>query len=86
MKWLGHALRLNDNTPAAQALVEVPCKETEVVQKTTWLKCVKEQLQKHHNITWEEAKKLAQDRKGWRGLVAAERGLYVDLSTAARQD
>ena len=84
LKWLGHALRLNENTPAAQAFVEAerPVKKPKGGQKTTWLKCVQNQLQKNHQLKWEDAKKLAKDRKDWRGLVAAERGLYVDLSTA----
>ena len=84
IKWLGHALRLNENTPAAQALAEAerPVKNPRGGQKTTWLKCIKAQLKQNHNLTWEEAKTLAKDRTEWRGLVAAERGLYVDLSTA----
>ena len=68
IRWLGHALRLPDETPAKMALEEaqrhVP--KPRGGQKTTWLTVIKKDL---HMTTLEEATVLAQNRDLWRKEV-----------------
>ena len=70
IRWLGHALRLPEETPAKQALFEA---EREVPRPqgrppTTWLGIVKKQL-KTVGILWSDAKQLAYDRVKWRDIL-----------------
>ena len=70
IRWLGHALRLPENTPAKMALTE-SIRHVERPRgrpQTTWLQSVKKQLSEI-NITWEKASLLAQDRQQWRNVV-----------------
>ena len=81
LRWLGHALRLHDTTPArrAQEEAERPAKRPHGGQKTTWIGTTKRQLSKM-NITWEAAKDIAQDRVRWRKLVCEWRRCEVESS------
>ena len=70
LKWLGHAIRLPDNTPAKQALSESmrKTKKYRGGQKYTWLKTVEQDLNKIElNMT--SALEIAQDRDPWRRTV-----------------
>ena len=70
LRWLGHALRLPEDSPAKQALYEIekPTKRTVGRPKLKWIDIVKNQLSKL-KITWEETKELSQNRVGWREVV-----------------
>ena len=70
LRWLGHALRLPEDSPAKQALYEIekPTKRTVGRPKLKWIDIVENQLSKL-KITWEETKELSQNRVGWREVV-----------------
>ena len=70
LRWLGHALRLPETTPARRALDEAerPTKHPQGGQKKTWLGNVKQQLT-ILKISWEKAKEISKDRKRWRSIV-----------------
>ena len=70
LRWLGHALRLPEDSPVKQALYEIekPTKRTVGRPKLKWIDIVKNQLSKL-KITWEETKELSQNRVGWREVV-----------------
>ena len=68
--WLGHACRLDENTPAKIALrysIE-EYKKKKGRPKLTWIKQVEDQL-KQININIEEAFELAKDKIEWRKTV-----------------
>ena len=70
LKCLGHALRLPENSPAKQALLEIENtpKRCRGRPKTKWIDTVKKQL-KLLNITYQEAKNIAIDRKKWDKII-----------------
>ena len=69
LRWLGHLLRLPEDTPAREALEEYrkPARRPRGGQKTTWLKTIQLDLNEIH-CTFDEAQNIAQDRKEWRGV------------------
>ena len=70
LRWLGHALRLPEDSPAKQALniIDEPVTRTRGRPKLKWIDIVRNQL-KELNITWEKAKEISQHRAKWRELV-----------------
>ena len=70
MRWFGHLMRMNQETPARLALREAqkPSKNPRGRPKTTWIKMMKTTLKEHLNLKWEEASEQAQDRDRWRAL------------------
>jgi hypothetical protein len=72
LNWLGHLLRLPDETPAKQALEEYrkPTKKPRGKPKTTWMSQIKSDMN-DINITFDldHVTKLANDRAAWRSLV-----------------
>ena len=70
LKWLGHAFRLPENSPAKQALLEIENtpKRCRGRPKTKWIDTVKKQLEKL-NVTYQEAKYIATDRKKWNQII-----------------
>ena len=70
LRWIGHLFRLNPNTPAQIALHEAErsVKMPRGRRKNNWLKVAKEQVATL-NMSWDEAKEIAQDRTRWRRLV-----------------
>ena len=73
IRWIGHLLRMPENTTARIALEEAErtVRMPRGRHKITWLKCAEEQLAKL-NITWENAKVLALDRNYWKSLTRIE--------------
>ena len=71
VRWIGHLLRMPENTPARIALAEAErrVKLPHGRQRITWLKCAQDQLLNNHNITWAEAKTIAEDRTQWWSLT-----------------
>ena len=69
MKWFGHLIRLNKDTPAQKALrvSRKKCKKPRGKQKLTWIEMMRKQLVRN-GFTWEEASELAMDRKRWRDI------------------
>ena len=72
INWLGHLLRLPEETPAQIALKEYQekVKKPRGGQKITWLDNIKKDL-KHSNLSFnhtDEIKELARDRVAWRRL------------------
>ncbi len=67
ISWLGHLLRLDDNTPAKQALDYAlkPVTRKRGRPKLNWLGMIQKQL-KDHNLTLENAKVIALDKHSWR--------------------
>ena len=70
MKWFGHLMRLDENTPARKALkvALIKLKRPRGRPKLTWIELMRKQLQAN-NLTWEEASDLAKDRKEWRDIL-----------------
>ena len=68
LRWLGHALRLPEDSPAKQALyvIEEPTLRTVGRPKLKWIDVVKQQLQQL-DISWEDAQNM--HRVEWRGVV-----------------
>ena len=64
MRWLGHALRLPEQTPtkAALAYVEKKYNRPQGRPKLTWISAIKSTLKEKYNLQWEEACELAKDR------------------------
>ena len=71
LKWFGHALRLPETAPARTALIEAERRVPRPRGKpaSTWISCVKRQLSEL-NVSWEEAKNVANDRKKWNDIVS----------------
>ena len=73
IRFLGHVLRLDNETPAKQALQEFlrPVQKDRGRPPTTWWSIVKKDLNeigiKFKNLN--ELERLASDRSSWRGLV-----------------
>ena len=75
LKWLGHLLRLPDETPARQALHQtlLPIKRPRGKPKTTWISMIKKEM-KALNIDFSlpnlnQVVALARDRTKWNSLV-----------------
>ena len=70
LRWLGHAHRLPEDSPAKQALyiVEQPTLRVVGRPKLKWIDVVKNQL-KEMKITWEEAKEISMHRERWKEVV-----------------
>ena len=70
LKWLGHALRLLEDSPARQALrvIETPNKKVRGRPKTRWIDTVVSQLKLLH-ISYEQAKNIAINRIEWNKVV-----------------
>ena len=70
LKWFGHALHLPETAPARTALIEAERRVPKPPGKpaNTWISCVKKQLSEL-NISWEEAKNVANDRKKWNDII-----------------
>ena len=64
IKWFGHLMRLDENTPAQKALrvALMQSKRPRGRPKLTWIEMMRKQLQTI-NLTWEEASHLAKDRE-----------------------
>ena len=75
LKWLGHLLRLPEDTPARQALQEAfsPVNRPRGRPKTTWISLVTKELKEMNiELTYDslhEVVELANDRNAWRNLV-----------------
>ena len=72
MKWLGHMLRLPENTPANLALKESlrPVKRPRGRQKDTWNTIINRQLKEIGlSLGDPRIEEIAQDRKQWRFLT-----------------
>ncbi len=76
MSWLGHLLRLPDETPAKQALHEalIPVQKPKGRPKTTWISSINQDLKEidptlRLSIDSTEVLDLAQDKGRWRRLV-----------------
>ena len=69
MRWLGHLLRLDERTPARQALDEFirKTKRPRGKPKLTWLKTVEKDLNTTFDLDYLTT--LASDRVAWRDLV-----------------
>jgi len=70
LSWLGHLLRLPDNTPARQALQEFSrdVKRPRGKPKTTWISLIKNEL-KNIGKTLETATEIASDRYKWNDMI-----------------
>ena len=70
LKWFGHLMRLDENTPARKALsvALIQSKRPRGRPKFTWLELMQKQLQEI-NLKWEEASQLAKDRKKWKDIL-----------------
>ena len=68
IKWFGHLMRLDENTPAQKALrvALMQSKRPRGRPKLTWIEMMRKQLQTI-NLTWEEASHLAKDREKMEG-------------------
>ena len=75
LKWLGHLLRLPEDTPARQAFQEAfrPVNRPRGRPKTTWISLVTKELKEMNiELTYDslhEVVELANDRNAWRNLV-----------------
>ena len=71
LRWLGHVLRLPNNSLARVALRLTPQgKRKRGRPKITWRRSVEAEL-RDAGLTWETARKQAKDRQKWRSLVEA---------------
>ena len=73
VRWLGHLLRLPEEAPARKALdiyFHYLVKHPRGAKKISWVDTVNKDLKSYANITIEEGRELAQDRKEWRSIVA----------------
>ena len=86
LSWLGHLLRLDEETPARKAIKEYVRKSLKKLftrQKICWLDIIKKDF-KHLNIK-EEAKlieelgKLSSDRQNWKNLITQHMMLNTTL-------
>ena len=70
VKWFGHLMRLDENTPARKALrvALMQSKRPRGRPKLTWIEMMRKQLQTI-NLTWEEASHLAKDRGKWKDIL-----------------
>ena len=70
LRWLGHMVRLPDDTPAKLALTYsmIPEPKPRGGQKLTWIKSMQKNLEKY-NTTWPQAMELAKNREVWRDLI-----------------
>ena len=67
LRWLGHALRLPEDSPAKQALyiIDEPILRTRGRPKLKWIDIINAQL-KQIGVTWTEAKNICTNRNKWR--------------------
>ena len=75
MRWLGHLLRLDENTPARQALEESlkRARRPQGQPKTTWIKKINEDLKSIREdlkLESQELVQLAADRVAWRAMTS----------------
>ena len=79
LKWIGHLMRLDEDTPARLALEEFhrKVKKPRGKQKTTWVKCANEDLNSFNFPILESAelKLVVTDRTRWRALIAKAQSL-----------
>ena len=70
LSWLGHLLRLPEGTPARQAVAEFlkPAKRPRGKPRTTWFRRVENDLK--NIINFQHVTTLANDRIGWRNIIA----------------
>ena len=63
MRWLGHILRMSDDTPVRKALeyAQQPFKKPRGKPKSTWISI----MINEHTLTLENACAIAQDRNAW---------------------
>ena len=72
LKWLGHLLRLDENTPARKALEESirPVKRPMGRPKPTWITHIQKDLQNlDPTLNLKKAEEIAKGRFAWRRLV-----------------
>ena len=71
LRWLGHVLRMDQNSiPKVALRWTPPGKRKQGRPKTTWRRTVTSEL-KMANLTWGEAQHAAQDRTRWKQIVMA---------------
>ena len=71
LRWLGHVLRMDQNSiPKVALRWTPPGKRKQGRPKTTWRRTVTSEL-KMANLTWGEAQHAAQDRIRWKQIVTA---------------
>src|SRR5579871_6002493 len=70
-RWLGHVMRMNPDIPAKTALTWTPeGKRKKGRPRTTWRRTMEEELC-CASLTWDTARRVAQDRGSWKDLVKA---------------
>ena len=71
MRWFGHVVRMPENTPVQKALTyaQEQYNRPRGKPKATWLSLMKKQLAEEHNLSWDEACLVAQDRVSWRSYT-----------------
>ena len=81
MKWYGHLLRLNEETPARLTLKETEkkVKKPKGGQKLTWMKLIGKDLEEYKNPRC-EAETLEQDRSAWRNLISRGLSAHADVN------
>jgi len=70
--WLGHLLRLPDDTPARQALLEYqrPVRRPRGKPKTTWISSVQKELKEiQEDMNIQKATELSKERPAWKDFV-----------------
>ena len=72
ISWLGHLIRLGDETPAKKALNHImsPMIRTRGRPKLDWFRMIKLQLTRDFGLSFAEAQEVASDRKAWRALYS----------------
>lgn len=72
LTWLGHLLRLPENTPARQALCEYqrPVKRPRGKPKTTWISAIEKELKEiQTDLNIQKATELSKERQMWRTFI-----------------
>jgi hypothetical protein len=71
-KWVGHILRMDDNSHCMTALSWKPEGRRKVGRpRTTWRRTIEKERKQLGWRTWNEAKQVASDRTDWRECTAA---------------
>ena len=73
LKWTGHLFRLNSETAAKQVLnvADLPSKHRKGRRINTWRSIVTKELEEL-GISWEEAKRIAQNRETWKNNIISK--------------
>ena len=71
LRWLGHVVRLPNETPVKKALnyAMQTYKRCKGRPQTTWINMMTKQIKDELNLTWEEISIKAMNREEWRTLI-----------------